>query len=227
MEMIRRPSPPQYAEPHPAAMPEVVHFPAPPHDERAVLLRRMDLLRKARFEAHARLERKNFVSIMALAIFGMYGVALTQYTWLFGEELAAKPKKVLDFIGYMTSVCGIMFSLTEAMKGYSAKAAQMHDCARKVNALRHRLEIADIRTREELIRYEEAYQGILDQFPVNHEPLDFLMVQAAERARREDKQLADWGFMIWAQARYLWDVYSFYGIIIAAPFVVRWWLSGA
>ena len=96
-------------------------------------------MKRARFNAAKRFEKKQSASTLAFALAGVIGFLLPVYTLLFTYALAIHTKNVLDFTAYVTGALSLMVGLIEQAKDYPARARRFDQCGRRVNALVRRL----------------------------------------------------------------------------------------
>ena len=98
-------------------------------------LRDWKAVKRARFNAAKRFEKKQSASTLAFALAGVIGFLLPVYTLLFTYALAIHTKNVLDFTAYVTGALSLMVGLIEQAKDYPARARRFDLCGRRVNAL--------------------------------------------------------------------------------------------
>jgi SMODS and SLOG-associating 2TM effector domain family 5 len=140
---------------------------------KAKLLRDWQLVKRARFHAADRLEKRNFWSLITLSSVALYGGLLTVFVLIFKDSLTPHVRSIFDWMSAVASWLTLTFSLTEQIKNYNGKARELHDCARRVNDLRKRLDATYIPARHNLIPFIDAYDNIISECEPNHDGLDF------------------------------------------------------
>lgn len=151
-----------------------------PASARDEYLKDWKLVKRARFNAAKRLERKHNASTLAFALAGVIGFLLPFYTMLFTDELTPHTKNVIDFSAYVTGALSLMIGLIEQAKDYPAKARRFDACGRRVNSVLRRLAMAtpyDVDLRGLVDEYEHA----LEECHYNHDEIDFRIAQAQQR----------------------------------------------
>ena len=113
-----------------------------PVSARDKYLRDWKIVRRARFNAAKRFERKQSASTLAFALAGVIGFLLPFYVLLFKDALSTHTKNVLDFTAYVTGALSLMVGLIEQAKDYPAKARRFDLCGRRVNVLARRLALS-------------------------------------------------------------------------------------
>jgi hypothetical protein len=92
-------------------------------------LRDWRLVKRARFNAAKRFERKQNASTIAFAFAGIIGFLVPVYALLFKDALTAHTKNVLDFTAFITGALSLGLGLMEQAKDYPAKARRFDQCA--------------------------------------------------------------------------------------------------
>ena len=185
--------------------------------DKANLVNRMRIVKRTRFNAHARMERKGQFSIFTLSVFALYVIGISLYTTLFAEELPSSKAKVLVFVSVVSSIFIIIVTFTEAMNDYRVKGLSFQRCAMSVARLLQNLEVAEIQRNEELLWYTNQYNNIIDRCPYNHHEVDYQMALAAERQRKPKKNTSDYLFILWRKFRYYQNIYGLYVLLLIAP----------
>src|SRR5262245_45053896 len=79
------------------------------------LIETMRIVKRARFNAHSRLERKSNFSLFTLAMFALYGVGISLYPTLFEEKFQKETIKILTFVSIISSIFIIIVTFIEAI----------------------------------------------------------------------------------------------------------------
>jgi hypothetical protein len=113
----------------------------PPPPQRAVdkLLRDWKLVKRARFNAAKRYERKNDASILAFAIAGMTGFLVPVFVLIFKEDLSTHQRNALEFTSQITGAMPMILGLVEQAKEHSEKSRRFDLCGRQVNSVLRKL----------------------------------------------------------------------------------------
>jgi len=147
---------------------------------RATYLRDWRLVKRARFNAAKRFERKQNASTIAFAFAGIIGFLVPVYALLFKDALTAHTKNVLDFTAFITGALSLSLGLMEQAKDYPAKARRFDQCGRKVNSVLRRLTTTVITCEEELQPLIEDYEQALEECAENHDDIDRDIARAEE-----------------------------------------------
>jgi hypothetical protein len=142
-------------------------------------LRDWKLVKRARFNAAKRLERRQSASTLAFALAGVIGFLLPFYVLLFKDALTMHTKNVLDFTAYVTGALSLLIGLIEQAKDYPAKAHRFHQCGRRVNALVRRLAFAAPHDYD-LYPLIEQYERALEECGENHDDIDYDIAMAQQ-----------------------------------------------
>jgi hypothetical protein len=197
----------------------------PPVEARDKYLRDWTVVKRARFNAAKRFERKQDASTLAFVFAGVIGFLLPVYTLLFTDVLSIHTKNVLDFTAYVTGALSLLVGLIEQAKDYPAKARRFDQCARRVNVLVRRLAFF-VRHPQDLFGLIEDYERALEECGDNHDGIDYAIALAhqriddgfdADNAKRELAQL---------RLKESITIYGLYASIWLLPLVVGvllWW----
>lgn len=171
------------------------------------LMRTMQTVKAARFNAAERLERKQLVSVVALSIVSLYFVGLSVWQAIYAASLSEPANRLITLVSIMSSIATMVLALIEAMNDYRMKAHLLHTCALQVNDLLQELRLmrtADMAAVQDIRRrYTEVVRGC----PFNHARIDYLM---ARPPAQWDGRLALW-------LRYAGGVYGLYAVCLAGP----------
>ncbi len=171
------------------------------------LVRTMQIVKAARFNAAERLERKQLVSVVALSIVSLYFVGLSVWQALYASSIGEPTNRLITLVSIMSSICTMVLALIEAMNDYKIKAHQMHACALAVNDLLQELRLADTRDPQAVQDIRRRYNEIVRSCPYNHARIDYLMTR---RIGRWEERLA-------VRLRYAAGVYGLYALCLAGP----------
>jgi hypothetical protein len=170
------------------------------------LLRAMQTVKAARFNAAERLERKHLVSVVALSIVSLYFVGLSVWQAVYAASLSEPANRLITLVSIMSSVCTLVLALIEAMNDYKIKAHHMHTCALAVNDLLQELRLAQDSS-SVVQDFRRRYNAIVRGCPFNHARIDYMMARADR----------GWERRLWAHVCYAADVYGLYGLCLAGP----------
>jgi len=153
-------------------------------------LRDWKIVKRARFNAAKRFERKQSASTMAFALAGVIGFLLPFYLLLFKDALTTHTKNVLDFTAYVTGALSLMVGLIEQAKDYPAKARRFDLCGRRVNVLARRLALS-VHPDQDIYPLIEQYERALDECQENHDDIDYHIANAQQEFEEAvDKEAA-------------------------------------
>ena len=147
-------------------------FPSALRPPRERYLRDWSIVRRARFNAAKRCERKQAASTLAFAIAGVIGFLVPVYTLLFDDALSHHAKSVLDFTAFVIGALSLVLGLIEQAKDYPAKARRFDFCGRRVNSVLRRLTITPVIEGEDLHPLIVEYERALDECDLNHDDID-------------------------------------------------------
>jgi hypothetical protein len=211
------------AGPHPAAPANVVAAPFPA-GRRALqdkLLRDWKLVKRARFNAAKRLERKQDASIATLAIVAFYTGSITLFTLAFKDGLPEHTRSVLEFVSQFFGFFTLIVGLIEQLKDYPGRARELHECARRINALQKQLAATPIARDSELVPFIQAYDRFIADCRPNHDDVDYALAAAAGRRGEDDGPFSPSGRRhLWARFRFSLNTYWLYVAIWVAPILV-------
>ena len=144
-----------------------------PFPEKAKYIRDWALVKRARFNAAKRYERKQNASISAFVVCGICGFLIPFYTLLFQDVLNVNTRNLLEFTSYAIGSISLILGLVEQARGYSDKQRRFYDCAINVNKVLRHLRSANISKNEDLIPYIREYEHIVDHCGENHDDIDY------------------------------------------------------
>ena len=148
---------------------------APAHEpeQKARLLADWQLVKRARFHAADRLQRRNHASLFTLSTVALYGGLITVFVLIFRDNLTPHARNICDWVSAVANWLTLTFSLTEQIKDYSGQSRALHECAQKVNTLRKHLQATPISAPQQLIPFVQAYEAHISECGPNHDRLDY------------------------------------------------------
>lgn len=183
-------------------------------DIAAKFLATMQLVKRARFNAHERLEAKHTASVAAFTLATVAEIAISLFTIIYEAKLPVDIRSFLDFASIVTGVFLFGFGLVVGLANYQTRALYLQRCAMDIGSLAREMEFALPLTVAELQEFRRRYHEIEGRCPANHDPVDL------ERALAKTSDLE-------AQRRGLWnlrlDIYGPYALVTTA--YVSLWVS--
>lgn len=141
-------------------------------DLAAKLLRAMQIVKRARFNAHERLEAKHTASVAAFTLATVAEIAISLFTIIYENKLPGDIRSFLDFASIVTGVFLFGFGLVVGLANYQTRALYLQRCAMDLSSLGNEMEIAMPLSVMELQDYRRRYHEIEARCPTNHEPVD-------------------------------------------------------
>lgn len=136
------------------------------------LLRNMQVVKRARFNAHQRLEAKHTASVAAFTLATVIEIAISLFTIVYDQKLAGDLRAFLEFASIVTAVFLFGFGLVVGLANYQTRALYLQRCALEISNLADEMQIALPLTVPELQEFRRRYHEIEASCPVNHEPVD-------------------------------------------------------
>lgn len=181
------------------------------------LLGKMWKTKSARFNAHARLLTKHWLSTTATAILSFYLIVASLIPLVYEANMPPAGSKFLAVITLVISILLIIVTLIESARNYHGEAERMHKCALSISEIYNRLQAMKLDLADQnRIALNDEYSSVLLRYEINHKDIDFVKFQVAfaddlniRGARRT-----------WNTTKYifLWlSEYSMYILIIAVP----------
>jgi hypothetical protein len=171
------------------------------------LVRSMQIVKAARFNAAERLERKQLASQVALSVVSLYFVGLSVWQAVYAPDLSDRASRLITLVSIVSSVFTLVLALIEAMNDYKIKAHHMQTCALEVNDLLQELRLAEPRDTDAIQEFRRRYNAIVRGCPFNHARIDYLMTRPGRR----------WEYWVLTRLRYLAGVYGLYALCLAGP----------
>jgi hypothetical protein len=188
-------------------------------------LREWTLMKRARFNAAKRYERKYDASILSFAIAGIMGFVVPFYTLTFSSAIEPNTKSVLDFTAQIIGVLSLVIGLIEQAKDYPAKIRRFDECGRQINKAVRRLSITPVVYDEQLQPHIQEYEAALDACEENHDDIDYDMALAAQAIMEtpaEERQKAERTLILlkWKERA---QIYWLYWLVWCLPAVFGLW----
>ncbi|MBY3151934.1 SLATT domain-containing protein [Rhizobium laguerreae] len=183
------------------------------------LLKDMHQTKGARFAAHQRLTRLHDMSGYTISIISFFVICISVFLVMFQQEYSPLYGKYLTFISVAISVLIIILSLQDGSKNNLLRAEMMHNCAREVLAVYRELSNVKDPTDKDIQEYSRRYQGIIDRYPYNHEPLDreLYLYDQYLKNKRDGRPVEE---VESPRKEYLWSIYGMNLVYIFSPAVL-------
>lgn len=156
---------------------------------RAKYLRDWSIVKRARFNAAKRFERRQGASVLAFAVAGLCGFLVPYCTLQFDQSLAPHTKRILDFATQTAGILLLIIGLIEQARDYPAQARRFDKCGRDVNKVLRRLSLLNPIETQELAPIVADYEKALEECEINHDHIDREIAQAEEDLRQSDPEL--------------------------------------
>ncbi|MFM1813781.1 MAG: SLOG-associating effector domain family 5 [Pseudomonadota bacterium] len=156
----------------------------PDVDEKTRLLRKLAIVKRARFNAAKRLESKHDAGQLALAIAGIYGFLIPLFTLQFKGTLAPMTISIVDFVAVVAGALSFAIGFLYQERNYKSRAHAFHDCALEINRLRHELAATHVSYEHEIRGYIARYNDIMERY-ANHDEIDYRLALAERRRTPE------------------------------------------
>ena len=197
-----------------AAQSEPLHEP----EQKAKLLHDWQLVKRARFHAADRLERRGNASLITLSMVALYGGLITVFVLIFRDSLNSHMRSIFDWMSVVANWLTLTFSLTEQIKDYRGQSRALHDCAQQINDLRKRLQVTPIGTPQQLIPFVDAYEARIRACGPNHDSLDYDIARHAGTKGVDGMTPAETAARLrrlkrWSRV----STYAIYALMSAAP----------
>jgi hypothetical protein len=150
---------------------------------RAKYMRDWSIVKRARFNAAKRFERKQNASVLAFAVAGICGFLVPYCTLQFDQSLAPHTKKILDVTSQTAGMLLLIIGLIEQARDYPAQARRFDKCGRDVNKALRRISLLHAIETDELRDIVADYEKALEECGANHDDLDRAIAQAEEDSR--------------------------------------------
>ncbi len=147
------------------------------------LLSTMRLVKRARFNAHERLEAKHVMSVAAFTFATVSEISLSLLPVVYGNGLGTDVRPFIDYAAIVTGLFLFGFGLVVGLANYQPRAIYLQRCAMDLGNLAREMEISMPQSAEELQEFRRRYHEIEARCPFNHSAVDLERAQA----RRNDK----------------------------------------
>jgi hypothetical protein len=138
------------------------------------LLGKMWKTKSARFNAHARLTAKHWLSTSATAILSFYLVVASLVSLVYEKDMPSSGSKLLAVVTVIISVFLIIITLLESARNYKTEADRMHKCALEISELYNRFQaLTSAEADSNRISINDEYSTILRSNEINHKDIDF------------------------------------------------------
>ena len=181
-------------------------------------------MKRARFNAATRMERKQSAGGVTLAIVALYGGLISIFIMIFKHRVGGDTRDLLEFVAVVSSWLTLIIGLTEQQKNHGANARELHDCARDINDVQKQLTATPIYDPAQLVPFLQRYNEIIRACHPNHGDVDYALAEAAgTRELSRDTTAQDRVFRRHrrkCRLAYLINTYWFYVIIWFTPAIV-------
>lgn len=148
------------------------------------LLKAMRLVKRARFNAHERLEAKHVMSVAAFTFATVFEISLSLLPVVFGANIATEVRSFIDYAAIVTGLFLFGFGLVVGLANYQTRAVFLQRCAMDLANLAREMEIAMPHTVAELQEFRRRYHEIEARCPFNHSAVDLDRAQAHRNDKR-------------------------------------------
>ncbi|MDH4982367.1 SLATT domain-containing protein [Hyphomicrobium sp. D-2] len=183
-------------------------------------LNNWNVVKRARFNAAKRFERKQDASTLAFALAGVFGFLLPIYTTIFQDSISVHTRNVLDFTGFVTGSLSMVIGLIEQAKDYPAKARRFDECGRKVNSALQRLTLMNGVADRELQPILEEYERALHECGENHDEIDYEIARAQQDLKNAANQADQKKKLAALRRREAVQIYGLYWAIWIGPLLL-------
>ena len=136
------------------------------------LLKAMRLVKRARFNAHERLESKHVMSVAAFTFATVFEISLSLLPVVYGANIAPDVRSFIDYAAIVTGLFLFGFGLVVGLANYQTRAVFLQRCAMDLANLAREMEIAMPLTVAELQDFRRRYHEIEARCPFNHSSVD-------------------------------------------------------
>ncbi len=148
------------------------------------LLQAMRLVKRARFNAHERLEAKHVMCVAAFTFATVFEISLSLLPVVYGAGIAPEVRSFIDYAAIVTGLFLFGFGLVVGLANYQTRAVFLQRCAMDLANLAREMEIAMPLTAPELQEFRRRYHEIEARCPFNHSSVDLdrAMARNSDRA---------------------------------------------
>lgn len=138
--------------------------------------RSVEITRDVRFQANLRLAKRQRTSSYIVSLLSLFVIALSLIPNII--ILKQYQSQILLACSVVLSVFVIFTSLIDGAQNFYHQGELLHQCARRVASINHRLKNIDIDASPTdamaiLATLQSEYQRALDECPINHDNVDF------------------------------------------------------
>jgi hypothetical protein len=138
--------------------------------------RSVEITRDVRFQANLRLSRRQRASSYIVSLLSLYVIGLSLIPNVL--KLQQYQSQILLASSIVLSVFVIFTPLIDGSQNFYHQGELLHQCARKIANINHRLKNIDVGADPNLAMknleiLQKEYQGALDECPTNHENVDY------------------------------------------------------
>jgi hypothetical protein len=196
------------------------------HFERSV-----EITRDVRFQANLRLIQRQTHSSYMISFLSLFVIS----TSLLPNIIKYSPQEsqILLACSIVLSVFIIFTSLIDGSQNYFHRGELLHRCARKTATVYHKLKLINVddepeKARIDLENLQEEYRSALDDCPINHDNVDYLLLQTRKPHlfKQSLGESPSWFMIQWiflkAQFKlYVWMVPHIFAVILIIMVVVK------
>lgn len=148
------------------------------------LLKAVQLVKRARFNAHERLEQKHVMSVAAFTFATVFEISLSLLPVVYGANIAPDVRSFIDYAAIVTGLFLFGFGLVVGLANYQTRAVFLQRCAMDLADLAREMEIAMPLTVPELQEFRRRYHEIEARCPYNHSSVDLdrAMARTSDKA---------------------------------------------
>jgi hypothetical protein len=138
--------------------------------------RSVEITRDVRFQANLRLASRQRSSSYIVSLLSLYVIGLSLIPNIFA--LQQYQSQILLACSIILSAFVIFTSLIDGSQNFYHQGELLHQCARRIAAINHRLKNIDTdkdatEALSQLEKMQEEYQRALDECPINHDNVDY------------------------------------------------------
>ncbi len=142
--------------------------------------RSVEITRDVRFQANLRLIKRQTLSSYVVALLSLFVISISLLPNIY--NLNQNQNQILLACSIILSVFIIFTSIIDGSQNYYHRGELLHRCARQTASVYHRLKLIDVTSNPAQAKLDmencmEQYRQALDDCPVNHENVDFLLLQ--------------------------------------------------
>lgn len=199
--------------------------------------RTVEITRDVRFQANLRLATRQRLSSYMVSFLSLYVIALSLVPNIL--TLATYQNQILLACSIVLSVFVIFTSLIEGSQNFYYQGELLHQCARKVATVYHKVKNIDIdadalKAHGMLEDLQAEYRIALDECPINHANVDFAREQGRKPHLFPLEYASGWkaGKQIWkrvygAVGPHAWMTLHLFAIFVISIIVYKYVLVGA